>query len=166
MNTENPLWGAPRMHGELLKLGFDVAESTVSKYMTTVIPELERNGSKVGDHNRRIDDKQASKSPYHDPGGFVRPTEVRAMKGCLHRRVLDAVRAHAGEAIEPAAALLVSPDSRLFRRRPCSGRDVRFIARPRPDPYVRLSRIRLLPWGCDGPSCRIRSSAFDARAWL
>ena len=33
MNTENPLWGAPRIHGELLKLGFEVAESTVSKYM-------------------------------------------------------------------------------------------------------------------------------------
>jgi hypothetical protein len=29
----NPLWGAPRIHGELLKLGFEVAESTVSKYM-------------------------------------------------------------------------------------------------------------------------------------
>jgi hypothetical protein len=27
------LWGAPRIHGELLKLGFEVAESTVSKYM-------------------------------------------------------------------------------------------------------------------------------------
>jgi len=33
MNAENPLWGAPRIHGELLKLGFEVAESTVSKYM-------------------------------------------------------------------------------------------------------------------------------------
>jgi hypothetical protein len=33
MNEENPLWGAPRIHGELLKLGFEVAESTVSKYM-------------------------------------------------------------------------------------------------------------------------------------
>jgi transposase InsO family protein len=33
MNRENPLWGAPRIHGELLKLGFEVAESTVSKYM-------------------------------------------------------------------------------------------------------------------------------------
>jgi hypothetical protein len=28
-----PLWGAPRIHGELLKLGFEIAESTVSKYM-------------------------------------------------------------------------------------------------------------------------------------
>ena len=33
MSEENPLWGAPRIHGVLLKLGFKVAESTVSKYM-------------------------------------------------------------------------------------------------------------------------------------
>src|SRR6201990_3680521 len=33
MSMENPLWGAPRIHGELLKLGFSVAQSTVAKYM-------------------------------------------------------------------------------------------------------------------------------------
>ena len=33
MSRENPLWGAPRIHGELLKLGFHVAQSTVSRYM-------------------------------------------------------------------------------------------------------------------------------------
>jgi hypothetical protein len=33
MSKENPLWGAPRIHGELLKLGFEIAESTISKYM-------------------------------------------------------------------------------------------------------------------------------------
>ena len=33
MSSENPLWGAPRIHGELLKLGFDVAQSSVAKYM-------------------------------------------------------------------------------------------------------------------------------------
>ena len=33
MSIENPLWGAPRIHGELLKLGIDVAQSTVSIYM-------------------------------------------------------------------------------------------------------------------------------------
>jgi hypothetical protein len=33
MNLENPLWGAPRIHGELLMLGIDVAESTVGRYM-------------------------------------------------------------------------------------------------------------------------------------
>ena len=33
MSLEYPLWGAPRIHGELLKLGFEVAQSTVAKYM-------------------------------------------------------------------------------------------------------------------------------------
>jgi transposase InsO family protein len=33
MSMENPLWGAPRIHGELLKLGFAVAQSSVAKYM-------------------------------------------------------------------------------------------------------------------------------------
>ena len=33
LSIENPLWGAPRIHGELLKLGFEVAQSSVAKYM-------------------------------------------------------------------------------------------------------------------------------------
>jgi hypothetical protein len=33
MSVENPLWGAPRIDGELLKLGFEVAQSSVAKYM-------------------------------------------------------------------------------------------------------------------------------------
>src|SRR6202023_202760 len=33
MCVDNPLWGAPRIHGELLKLGFEVAQSSVAKYM-------------------------------------------------------------------------------------------------------------------------------------
>jgi transposase InsO family protein len=33
MSVENPLWGAPRIHGELLKLGFEVAQSSVAKYV-------------------------------------------------------------------------------------------------------------------------------------
>src|SRR5882762_696746 len=33
MSLANPLWGAPRIHGELLKLGFDVSQATVAKYM-------------------------------------------------------------------------------------------------------------------------------------
>ena len=40
MSEENPLWGAPRIHGELLKLGFAVSQSTVAKYVarTDVAP--------------------------------------------------------------------------------------------------------------------------------
>jgi hypothetical protein len=33
MSVENPLWGTPRIHGELLKLGFAIAQSSVAKYM-------------------------------------------------------------------------------------------------------------------------------------
>jgi len=33
ISIENPLWGAPRIHGELLKLGFEVAQSSVAKYI-------------------------------------------------------------------------------------------------------------------------------------
>lgn len=33
MSIVNPLWGAPRVHGELLKLGIDVGQTTVAKYM-------------------------------------------------------------------------------------------------------------------------------------
>jgi putative transposase len=33
MLTENPTWGAPRIHGELLKLGFDISERTVSRWI-------------------------------------------------------------------------------------------------------------------------------------
>jgi hypothetical protein len=39
MSIENPLWGAPKIHGELLKLGIDVAQSTVSIYM---VPRQDR----------------------------------------------------------------------------------------------------------------------------
>jgi putative transposase len=40
MSKDNPLWGAPRIHGELLKLSFDISQATVAKYMArpTVSP--------------------------------------------------------------------------------------------------------------------------------
>jgi hypothetical protein len=33
MSLANPLWGTPRIHGELVMIGIDVAQSTVAKYM-------------------------------------------------------------------------------------------------------------------------------------
>jgi len=33
MSIANPLWGAPRIHGELLKLGINVGQISVAKYM-------------------------------------------------------------------------------------------------------------------------------------
>jgi len=36
MTQANPLWGAPRIHGELLKLGIDISERSVSRLMPKV----------------------------------------------------------------------------------------------------------------------------------
>ena len=43
MNLANPLWGAPRIHGELLKLGIDVGQTSIAKYMAR-----ERRGPSQG----------------------------------------------------------------------------------------------------------------------
>jgi len=52
MSLENGLWGAPRIHGELLKLGFAVAQSTVAKYMASPDDRLpgQRWGTFVRNH--------------------------------------------------------------------------------------------------------------------
>jgi len=47
MASDNPTWGAPRIHGELLKLGFDVSERTVSRYLERIRPEPRRTGSQT-----------------------------------------------------------------------------------------------------------------------
>ena len=47
MSTANPLWGVPRLHGELLKLGISVSESTVAKYKRR--PPRPRRGHRAPD---------------------------------------------------------------------------------------------------------------------
>src|ERR1700757_5076807 len=51
MSVENPLWGAPRIHGELLKLGFEVAQSSAAKY-TVKSQRPEFQGLKLGPRSR------------------------------------------------------------------------------------------------------------------
>jgi hypothetical protein len=48
MSIENPLWGAPRIHGELLKLGFEVAQSSVGKFCQIKVPRDRALGSAGG----------------------------------------------------------------------------------------------------------------------
>lgn len=50
MNLANPFWGAPRIHGELLKLGFNVSETTVATYMVK-IPQPPGHGWTTFLHN-------------------------------------------------------------------------------------------------------------------
>ena len=47
MASDNSTWGAPRIHGELLKLGFNVSERTVSRYLERIRPEPRRTGSQT-----------------------------------------------------------------------------------------------------------------------
>jgi transposase InsO family protein len=55
MSIENPLWGAPRIHGELLKLGFEVAQSSVAKYMVKRAgPPSQRWGTFLRNHAPNI----------------------------------------------------------------------------------------------------------------
>jgi transposase InsO family protein len=56
MSAENVLWGAPRIHGELCKLGFAVAQSTVAKYMvrTEGNPAGQRWGTFLRNHMPHI----------------------------------------------------------------------------------------------------------------
>jgi hypothetical protein len=45
MSHANPLWGAPRIHGELRKLGIAVGQSTVAKYMAVPTRNIVRFAS-------------------------------------------------------------------------------------------------------------------------
>jgi len=48
ISAENPLWGAPRIHGELLKLGFEVARSSVANGMDRPCSRPQRHAESVG----------------------------------------------------------------------------------------------------------------------
>jgi hypothetical protein len=40
MAKENPTWGAPRIHGELMKLGLEISERTVSRYLSGCVATM------------------------------------------------------------------------------------------------------------------------------
>src|SRR5438128_4989128 len=70
MSKANPLWGAPRIHGELLKLGIQVSQATVAKYMARQVgaPSPTERPSHPHTANRRF----ATSLPT--PGSLTTPT--------------------------------------------------------------------------------------------
>ena len=60
ISPANPLWGAPRIHGELLKLGIDVGRTTVAKYMA----RGRRRRPKGGRHSFIITPTASRRSTY------------------------------------------------------------------------------------------------------
>src|SRR5437016_9455047 len=84
MVTENPSWGAPRIHGELLMLGFDVSERTISRWMK----RAQRNPDPakrwitfLRNHKEAI----ARDGFLHRSHGHLRSEERRVGKECRSR---------------------------------------------------------------------------------
>jgi hypothetical protein len=75
MSIENPLWGAPRIHGELLKLGFEVAQSSVAKYIVKRrVPPSQGWRTFLRSH---APDIAAERGVYSDQDANVAPGENR-----------------------------------------------------------------------------------------
>jgi hypothetical protein len=75
MSIENVLWGAPRIQGELLKLGFMVAQSTVAKYMV-------RNG---GPSDQRWGTFLRNHAPHIDAGRLTSASARRSAPAAARR---------------------------------------------------------------------------------
>jgi hypothetical protein len=80
MSEENPLWGAPRIHGDLLKLGFAVSQSTITKYVArTSNPPSQSWRTCVRNHAPQIGNAASRQlffgSPLAPPGWFARNCE-------------------------------------------------------------------------------------------
>src|SRR5437870_5565829 len=56
MSVDNPLWGAPRIHGELFKLGFEVAQSSVANGMDRPCSRRQRHAESVGGFEEHEED--------------------------------------------------------------------------------------------------------------
>src|SRR5947199_4933457 len=120
MSKENPLWGASRVHGELLMLGFAVAQSTVSKYMV-------RGGTPPSQSWKTLRDDNASRNGIAHVA-FDHENSLRSRDFIIS---------------------WLDPTPRAWRLPVAVGTCVSSHA-PRTEPYVRLSRIRLPPRVCDG----------------
>ena len=80
MSRENPLWGAPRIHGELLKLGIEVSQATVSKYM--ILKECISYYNQVRTHLSLHKDSPVPRP--EKPPDLGRVTKIRRVGGLHH----------------------------------------------------------------------------------
>ena len=62
MASDNPTWGAPRIHGELLKPGFDVSERTVSRYVERIRPNPDGPVLRLGARSYGTRRRESSRS--------------------------------------------------------------------------------------------------------
>jgi hypothetical protein len=133
ISRANPLWGAPRVHGELLKLGIDVSQSTVAKYMLRI----------------RRPPSQSWRTFLHNHAGaiasidlFVVPTiALRMLFGfvVLHHGRRQLV--HVGVTAHPTAEWLSHQISKPF-----PGQGTRHLIRDRTAPLAKSSSSGCTLW--------------------
>jgi hypothetical protein len=73
MSDANPLWGAPRIHGELLKLGIDVCQATVAKYMSRQAATIAELADVLDESPRTNNGGRFLRGPVRDMPRLVRP---------------------------------------------------------------------------------------------
>jgi len=96
---ENPGWGAPKIHGELLKLGFEVAERTISRYLRRV--------------NRRGDPVKSWLAFLQNHREVIVAFDFFHRANCHVRTAVLFVRYRARPVEDPAFQRYQSSDSRL-----------------------------------------------------
>jgi putative transposase len=115
MATANPLWGAPRIHGELLKIGIEVAERTVSRLMPRRRPQPSQTWRTfLANHAREL----VSIDFFTVPTARLRVLFVLVVLAHHRRRVVHFnVTEHPTAAWPPSRS---SPHSRTTPRQPIS----------------------------------------------
>lgn len=135
MSLENPLWGAPRIHGELLKLGFDVSQATVSRY---VIPRRGRPTQSWATFLRNHADGIASIDMFAMPTVALEWLYGFVVLGHERRKIL-----HADVITAPTAEWLAQQITEAF---PWSAAP-RFVVRDNDSSYGAAFRRRLWAMG-------------------
>jgi hypothetical protein len=112
MSRENPLWGAPRIHGELLKLGLTASQATVAKYMARpTTPPSQSWRTFLTNHVQQI----AAADFFVVPTATCRLLFVLVILAHERRRIV-----HVAVTYHPTAAWTAQQSAKRFpgRRRP------------------------------------------------
>ena len=137
MSRENPLWGAPRIHGELLKLGIEVSEATVSKYLARLPkPPSQTWRTFLRNHARAL----ASIDFFVLPTATFRLLMVFIV---LHHERKQVV--HFGVTAHPTAAWVAQQITKAF---PWNSAP-RYVIRDRDSVYGALVRARIKAMGIE-----------------
>jgi len=137
MSRENPLWGAPRIHGELLKLGIEVSEATVSMYLARLPkPPLQTWRTFLGNHAKAL----ASIDFFVLPTATFRLLMVFIVLHHERRQVV-----HFGVTANPTAAWVAQQITEAF---PWDSAP-RYVIRDRDSVYGALVRARIKAMGIE-----------------